>query len=122
MTQQDVIQAKQYVEAYLSSNGIQNIYSSSNQSYGIYVNWTNKSITLHGPTSYDWISVQNYPHSQIGNIYKVTKNGLWIGPFDNILFAYGYAELLKKYLYLICHEETSLSSSNGINNNPTKPF
>jgi hypothetical protein len=122
MTQNDVVAAKQTVETFLRNNGAQNIYSSSTaNSWAIYVNWTNKFISLHGPQSPDWSRAQGNK-STFFHVFQPSSNGFWIGPFSSFEIAYSFAELLRRALYLHTHEETSITSSRGVNFQPMRLF
>lgn len=122
MTQRDVLSAKQTVENFLRANGVTSIYSTSTSgSWGLYVNWTNKVISLHGPSSSDWRNAVN-TSGTVANTFAVTSNGMWIGPFSTFDMAYTFSELLRRALYLSVHEETVLTSSRGISPQPIKLF
>lgn len=123
MTQQDILSAKQVIENFLRNNGVLSIYSDSTNSndWGLYVNWTNKSISLHGPSSSDWRRAVNSSETT-ANIFSVTSNGMWIGPFLGFEIAYAFAELLRRALYLNTHEEVLITSSRGISSQPIKLF
>jgi len=152
MRETDILSAKQLVETFLKNNGTDYIYAelkledqdpipentqtsnpfspSSNNSYGnlktfrtwgIYVNWSVKTLTLHGPDSNDWKKAIKNPTS-IPNIFHSKNTGFWIGPFPSFEMAYTFSELMKKALYLKTHEETLISSSRGIINQPIKLF
>lgn len=122
MTEQDILHAKSIVEQYLRSNGLQGIYAQGPQnSWGIYVNWTNRTLTIHGPTSQQWQNSVANP-GQVQNTYSRTNNGFWIGPFPSFPNAYTFAELLRRVVYLSTHEEMVLSSSTGIQQLPFRIF
>jgi len=124
MNRDDVLKAKDIVELFLQKNGIKNIYTqpSSQNTYGVYIDWTVKNITIHGPNSTYWQNALQHPSNIGPNIFKDTKNGLWIGPFPSFINAFTFSELLRKTLYLNTHEEVLLSSSSGITNTPFRIF
>ncbi len=87
------------VKDFLNNNVETSIYAkSTNNSWGIYINWTNKSITIHGPNSQE--CNQTSQSNNILNMFNETSNGVWLGPFDSFCKAYTFASLLKQVLYL----------------------
>ena len=121
MRMRHVLRAKRIVDSFLGNNGVAGIYTTTNQNtYGIYINWTCKSITIHGPNSNAWLNAMNNPNQN--NIFNMTDNGLWIGPFSSFTVAFTFAELLKRVLYINTREEVALASGNGIKHNPMKIF
>ena len=123
MTEQDILRSKHIVENYLGNNGLQgNIYAQNPQnSWGLYVNWTNRVITIHGPTSNQWQAARTNP-GPVSNTYSRTNNGLWIGPFPSFAMAYTFGALLRCVTYLDVHEEMTLASSHGVVHIPYKIF
>lgn len=116
MRLQDILIAKQSTEQFLNANGMQG-YIYSNQppnSFGIYINITTKSISIH---SYNSSRYRKSLSKQSGyqNIYNLTDNGLWIASFKTITDVYAYANILSKFLYLQVHEETLVFMADGIN-------
>ena len=119
--EEHVLKAKEIVESFLRNNGVANIYTTTNQNtYGIYINWTSKSITIHGPNSNAWLNAMKNPNQN--NIFNKTDNGLWIGPFSSFTVAFTFAELLKRVLYINTMKGVALASGNGIKHNPMKIF
>ena len=148
MTARDIIRAKQVVEDFLRYNGMENIYlsiedspslsnvepdvtfDSSNPfySWGIYVNWSVKDISIHGPSSADWRNAltkkpqKRNIFSSVNNTFNPSPNGVWIGPFRSITDAYTFADLLRRVLYLQTHEDSKIFASRGITHLPERIF
>jgi len=123
-----VISAKKDVEKYLNENGMKNIYAKDiDPSYGIYVNWSVKDISIHAPSSNDWQRARNQEHRNElfydkKNTFNSTQNGVWIGGFKSFTDAYTFADLLRRYLYILTHEDSKIFASKGIVDIPTKIF
>ena len=129
MTNRDVLNAKRVVEEFLRNNGVINIYSqTTSNSYGIYVNWSVKDITINGPSSTRWKNALTGSHIkgsifvQEPNTFSSTDNGVWVGPFGSFPEAYTFADLLRRILYIQTHEDTKVAASTGINHIPMRLF
>ena len=126
----DVIRAKRDIEEYLRENGVSSLYVETKDiinSYGIYVNWSVKDISIHGPSSNDWRRAiesehNNHDFININNTFNSTSNGVWIGGFKSFTDAYTFADLLRRRLYLLTHEDSKIFGSKGIKNIPERLF
>jgi len=126
----DILNAKAVVDNILEMNGLtldstmSGIYSSSPETgYGIYVNPTVKSISIHSPLSKRWtlsakvkhpLVVPPDPHVFAPSSSKSQKTlqrtgDLWIGGFKDFACAYTYADLLRRAIYKQTGNEVVIS-------------
>ncbi|RUM29695.1 MAG: hypothetical protein DSY42_05995 [Aquifex sp.] len=111
MREEDVMNAKSYVENLAAQNGLPNLYV--NGGFGVYINLINRTISVHGPRSADWQKARSNP-TNIPHVFNKTSNGFWVGGFRNLFEATAFAKFLKDYIYRTTGETMHISAGKDV--------
>ena len=106
-------------------NNVHNLINSNNQNltfqgnYGLYINYTNKSLTIHHNSSAMQRAINSRRRNNTGAVPYLeptnNNNDIWVVGFNNFTEVIAFAYMFVDMMHRLYGEKWALSASDGIN-------